>query len=348
MAARRLIFIAVIGVTLLAAAAIVGVLLLSGSTPDETSGDPALRRPTGSAPGPELPQPPDEAPRSASPAAPKPPGVVPTGPNVIIARVVDDETGTPVLAFTVKRVPHDGRPALPRLAETPGRPQPMHTPGGVFHLESEKGRWDVVVQAAGYLPGELTDVAVPRPDGRPLELRLSHGPSITGMVYDDDKLGVQEVPVYLSVQKLALPGPPPAVSVAHTDSNGRYRFSPLPAGVYTVAVLEPNGPDHVVDIVLDRGTAEVPIYMSPRHQVVAQVQDAAGQPVAGAVVELRAPGSVATESTNAAGQARLRFLKPGRYDVRISREGYADLSTTADLVGGSGEVVFWYTLRAPP
>jgi len=103
-----------------------------------------------------------------------------------------------------------------------------------------------------------------------------------------------------------------------------------------------------VDIALDHGTAEVPIYLSPRHQVVAQVQDAGGKPLAGAQVELRAPGTVATESTNAAGQARLRFLKPGHYDVRISREGCADLRDTIDLAGGSGEVIFWYTLRAAP
>ena len=348
MAARRLLFVAVLGVTLLAAAAIVAVLLLTDSAPDEHSADPALQRPASAAPGPELPQPTDAGPLSAVPPPPPKSTVIPSGPNVIIARVVDDETGEPVTAFSVKRVPHDGRPAPPRLAETPGRPQPMSAPGGVFHLESEKGRWDVVVQAAGYLPGELVDVAIPRPDTRPLELRLSHGPSITGLVYDDDKLGVQDAPVFLTVQKLALPGPPPAVTVTRTDSNGRYRFSALPAGVYTVSVLEPKSLDHVVDIVLDRGTAEVPIYMSARHQVVAQVKDIGGQPVDGAVVELRAPGAVATESTNAAGQARLRFLKPGRYEVRVSREGFAELKETIDLTGASGELVFWYTLRPAP
>jgi hypothetical protein len=348
MAARRLLLVAVLGATLLVGAAIVGFLVLASPPEDETSNDPALRRPAFTAGAPELPRPADADPLGAAPAPPPAATVIPTGPNVIIARVVDDETGAPVLAFSVKRVPHDGRPAAPRLAETPGRPQPMRAPGGVFHLESEKGRWDVVVLAAGYLPGELYDVAVPRPDSKPLELRLSHGPSITGIVYDDEKMGVQDVAVFLKVQKLAMPGPGPAVSLVRTDSEGRYRFSPLPAGVYTVAVVEPDSLDRVVDIVLDRGTAEVPVYVSPRHQVVIQVNGSGGQPLAGAQVELRAPGAVASEQTNGAGQARLRFLKAGRYAVRVSGEGHADLNETIDLVGASGEVVFWYTLRAAP
>jgi hypothetical protein len=245
-------------------------------------------------------------------------------------------------------VPHDGRPAFPRLSETPGRPEPTRAPAGVFHLESTKGRWDVVVQAAGYLPGELSDVIIPRPDTKPLELRLSHGPSITGLAFDDNNLGVADIPMFLKVQKLAGDDPPPASSIARTDSTGRFRFSPLPAGVYTVSALEPGGLDHTVDIALERGTAEIQVYVAPRHQLTAAVRDTDGRPVADAEVELRSVDAIASERTNAAGQARLRFLKPGHYDVKVSHEGYAELRDTLDLVGPSGEIVRWFTVLAAP
>jgi hypothetical protein len=346
MAARRLLLFAVLGAVLLAAVAIVAVLALGGS--DDDTGAPLQRLPAAGSAPPELPQPEDTGPVTAAPAPPRQPGVIPTGPNVIIARVVDDESGAPVPAFTIKSVPHDGRPALPRLAETPGRPQPTSNPAGIFHLESGKGRWDVVVQAAGYQPGELSDIVVPRPDGKPLELRLSHGPSITGLVYDDQNLGVPDVPVFLSVTKLAGADKPPTVTLARSDAAGRFRFSPLPPGVYAVSVLEPDSADRVTGVALDRGTVEVPLHVSPRHQVVASVRDAEGRPLADAQVELRAAGSIATETSNAAGQARLRFLKPGRYDVRVTHEGFEDLNATLELLGPSGEVVQWYTLRAAP
>jgi len=224
----------------------------------------------------------------------------------------------------------------------------VHAVAGIFRLERSKGRWDVVVQAATYLPGELLDVEIPRPDARPLELRLSHGPSITGLVYDANNMGVPDVPVFLHVQRLALDGPAPKNAIARTDATGRFRFSPLPAGLYGLSVLEPDSTDTVNDIALDHGTAEVSLYLAPRHQVLAAVHDAWGRPVRGAHVELRGTDSMDSEATNDAGQAQLRYLKPGHYDVKVTREGYVELADAVELDGRSSDLVRWYTLQEAP
>jgi len=351
MSQHRSIVIAVLGITCLLVAALVGVLTLGGPAPLEPdSGARLIGRGDGVAPEAPLPEPiAGRAPGAASAPAPLHlQATPPSGPNIIIGRVLDEETGAPVTAFTLKAVPHDGRPPLPRLDEVPGKPQPVHAVAGIFRLERTKGRWDVVVQAATFLPGELLDVEIPRPDARPLELRLSHGPSITGLVYDDSNMGVPDVPVFLHVQRLAVDGPQPKASIARTDAAGRFRFSPLPAGLYGLSVLEPDSADKVNDIALDHGTAEVSLYVAPRYEVTAAVRDAWGRPVRDAHVELRGTNSMDSEATNAAGQAELRFLKPGHYDVKVTRDGYAELADALDLDGRSGAVVRWYTLLEAP
>jgi len=348
---QRPIVIGVLGLTVLLVAALVGVLTLGGQpTLEDERGTGLIRSTTASGGEAALPDPgTGPTPQAAvAPAPLRPTGAPPVGPNVIFARVLDDETGAPVTAFSIKAVPHDGRPPLPRLADEPENPQPVRAPAGIFRLERSKGRWDVVVQAGGYLPGELLDVEIPRPDLHPLELRLSHGPSITGLVYDDSNVGVADVPVFLEVERLAQAGPPPRISVARTDAAGRFRFSPLPAGLYSLSVLEPDSTDRVSDIALDHGTAEVAIYVAPRHQVVAAVRDAWGRPVRDAHVELRGPETSASESTNAAGHAQLRFLKPGHYDVRVFRDGYIEQADAVDLDARSGELVRTYTLQEAP
>jgi hypothetical protein len=343
---RSLVFAGLVA-TLALVAALVGVLALSQPEPEADGAPAALVGPraTPAAPA-RLPEPP----LAAAEAQPKRPAESPrvtaaiAGPNVIAARVLDDETGHPVTAFSVKAVPHGDTPAIGRLSEEPGKPQPVKAVSGIVRIECRPGTWDVVVQAAGYLPGELTAVAVPRPDARPLELRLSHGPSLTGTLVDDAGQAIPDAPVFLHVQRLDGPDKPPRNALATTDHAGRFRFSPLPQGLYAVSAIEPDGRDRVGDLPVGRGTTDTTLVMAPRNQLLAAVRDAWGRPVRDAQVELRGDDVLASEATNAAGQARLRFLQPGRYAVRVTREGYADLEEPLALEGASGELVRWFTL----
>ena len=58
--------------------------------------------------------------------------------------------------------------------------------------------------------------------------------------------------------------------------------------------------------------------------------------------------SMDSEATNDAGQAQLRFLKPGHYDVKVTREGYVELADALELDGRSSDLVRWYTLQEAP
>lgn len=340
---------ALLAATLLLVAGLGLVLTLDGASPaeDDPTGELISRRPGGARPA-ELPTAALDAPLPAAPAVPaplRPETMPPPGPDVLGARVLDDETGAPVPAFSVKAVPHDGTPPLPRLASAPENPQPVRTPSGVFRLHKPPGRWDVVVQAPGYLPGELLDVALPRPDLALLELRLARGPCIAGVVRDDSGLPVADAPLFLEILRLEQPGPPPRTAMARSDEVGRFRFGPLPPGLYSICALEPGSADRTPNVPVSRGTTAIEVWIAPRNQFVAAVSDAWGRPLAGAVVELRGPGVVASEATNDAGQARLRFLKPGRYDLSITHPGHAPLAEPLELQGRSGEIVRWYTLR---
>src|SRR5262249_39208905 len=151
------------------------------------------------------------------------------------------QTGAAVTAFSVLVLPHDGTPPIPRADDDATRTEnftPVVSAAGLFKTESKAGHWDVVVRAAGYLPAAAEDVVVPPVDTRALAIVVSHGPSITGLVYGDDGLPVPDVPVFLSAEKLVTPGDLGA-TVARTGGDGRFRFSPLPAGTFAVTALEP-------------------------------------------------------------------------------------------------------------
>jgi hypothetical protein len=203
----------------------------------------------------------------------------------------------------------------------------------------------VIVRAAGYLPGVLPDVTMPATSLKAIPLPLSHGPSITGIVYDDTRSPVVDVPVFLHVTRLFSDAAPPKVTVARTGSDGRFRFSPLTAGDYGLSLLEPdNQADRLLSVIVSQGTTDVSMYLAPRHQVVIAVQDNRGRPVSDANVELRSSGRLATSRTLPSGHAVLRYLPDGEYAVSVRREGYEPLEESLQLQGGQGEQVRWYTL----
>ena len=341
----------ILGVVLVGA--LVGVLwwsLFPGDGPPPEAGGqpllphgpaPAVNRQEAAAPEPDT--------LKATTAQPLEAPVVALGPNVIAVRVVDADTRKPITSYTVSVLPHDGTPPIPRATDRATRtevPTPVRSTTGIFKADRAKGTWDVVVQAADYLPASA-EVPVPAMDAKPIEILLSHGPSLTGLVHDDDGLPVQDIPVFLSVERGG-EGLPRA-TVARTGSDGRFRFSPLPKGVYGVALLEPdNRVDRVGNLNVDEGTTDIAIYLTPRHNLVINVKDRDGRPVTGAQVSLTGGPSAASARTEASGQARLRHMSDGVYTVSISGEGFENLEDEVVLEGGSGEMLRWFTLQPAP
>ncbi len=288
------------------------------------------------------------APTIASAPAPRQSLVLPPqrlGAPFLVLAVVDDETGSPVSPFDVTILPYSADPPLERMLSTEVLPVPFRGPSGVFRRDCPSGRWDVVVRAPGYLPGVLPDVIMPPELPGAIPLRLSHGPSIVGLVYDETRSPVADVPVFLEVVRLFNEVKPPQALVAHTGGDGRFRFSPLPAGDYSITLLEPgNDLDRLRSVNVNQGTTEVSLFLSPRHQIVVTVRDNYGRPVSEAEIELRSSAKFASSRTQDAGQAVLRFLPDGDYEVAVKREGYESISDSLTLQGGQGEQLRWFTL----
>ena len=337
--------------------AMVAVLYLALRPPlDSGPAAPPAALPERGAPatGPALPAVEGQEPAASEPL-PTPAGtsVERLGPNAIVGRVVDDATGRPVDAFHVDVLPWEAGPApLERLAAAHDRPErstPFKDGSGIFRIERTPGRWDVIVHADGYLPGVLGDVTVPREDAQPTEIRMLHGPSLTGLVSDAEGRPAPEVPVFLHVTRQFTDEPPPRIALAHTDTLGRFRFSPLPPGEYAISLLEQdNAVDRLTGLRVESGTVDVSLPMQPRHQLVILVQDEAGRPIQDALVELSGAGRLASDRSNAAGQAVVRYLADGDYELSIEREGYEPLRETLPLEGGAGERMNWFRLTRAP
>lgn len=281
------------------------------------------------------------------PPAPIDAPVLPIGPKMIIGRVLDELTGAPITAFQITILPHSSEPALERMLRAEINPVPVRATSGIFRFKRDRGRWDVVVIAPGYEPYVLNDVSVPRTDGTPTDIRLSHGLSLTGLVHDQHNLPVVDARVFLKVTQLFDDVAPPKRLIAKTDQHGRFRFSPLPAGEYSLTVLEPDNPtDRVSGILVEGGTTDITVFLAPRHQLIVSVQDSYGRPVRGAMVQATSPGQHASGRTSLSGQVLLNWLQDGIYAVTVSRAGYRTEHGEVLLAGGQGDMVRWFTLRA--
>jgi hypothetical protein len=337
--------------------ALVAVLYLALRPPlDSGEESPAARLPpyAGQVAGGELPPVNTDEQLGGAPE-PVPQPIAPVeqlGPNAILGRVVDAATGQPVTDFRVDVLPWEASPPLERLAaahDRPERSKPFKSGAGIFRIERDPGRWDVIVSAAGYLPAVLGDVAVPGQSEQPAEVRMDHGPSLVGLVSGAQGFPAPDVPVFLHVTRQFTDAPPPEVTVARTDILGRFRFSPLPPGEYAVSLLElDNTIDRLAGLRVEAGTVDVSLALQPRHQVVIRVTDDAQRPIEGAQVELTGGASSASERTLASGQAVLPYLADGDYELSIERDGYEPLRDRLQLQGGFSESVRTFRLMRPP
>jgi hypothetical protein len=348
---KRLLPLVALAASTVLVVALVGVLVLAlGDEEQAQDGEPSLVRPApGTVPGqlPEVSAPAGDVAAAVQPPTPIDTPITQIGPEMIIGRVLDELTGEPVAAFQVTILPHASEPALERLERAEVNPVPVRAPSGIFRFERDPGRWDVVVRAPTYEPFVLSDVRVPREDGTPTDIALSHGPSLTGLVHDQHNFAVANAQVFLKVSRLFDDAPRPKRLTTRTDEHGRFRFSPLPAGEYALTLLEPDNPtDRLGGILVDGGTTDVTVFLAPRHKLIVSVQDGYGRPVRGAGVELSSADQHANGRTSPSGQVLLNWLQDGVYSVTVGREGYETIHEEIVLEGGQSEMVRWFTLRS--
>ena len=270
------------------------------------------------------------------------------GPDSVIGRVVDGATDEVLPDFQVHVFPaRSDLDPMSRFGEV--GPEAFHHREGVFRIPQEPGEYDVVVIAPGFQPSVIRDWVVPALDGRPVRIPLDRGPGISGTVIDayngQPLIGVA---VYLHVVRLD--NPDDVVTQrrrAITQHDGRYSFSPLPSGQYSLSLLEPdNRIDFASQIWVGTGTSLRDLYLLPRHTVVFQVHEIDGRPAPGARVTLQGNGTSRSEVANETGQLFMEHLLDGSYSVEVRHEGFESVREELFLEGGAGQHMSHLYLRA--
>lgn len=258
------------------------------------------------------------------------------GPERITLAVRDAQTGRPVPQFQLNVVPFAEGDPLTRLGLA--ERQPIRRRDGIFGVDKDPGHYDVVVLAPGYQPEVLRDVEVPALDARPLTVLLDRGPGIAGTVYDSDGLRRGGVAVFLGVTRLYdEDAEPPTLRRVSTGLDGGFSFSPLPAGEYSLSLLEPDNPvDRVAGVRVATGTTRLELLLSARHRLTVQVESHEGRPLSDVRVELRSGGHFASGVTNRAGIALLDDLPDGDYELIARHPLYEEQSEAVELIGGMG------------
>lgn len=206
---------------------------------------------------------------------------------------------------------------------------------GAFRLRAYRsGRFQVAASHPDFKSARV-DVTVP---GRDVRLVLSPGAELTGEVVD--ARGTPLAGARVALQRGAA-GARWVEASADTDARGRFSLRGLEAGRYAVSATHGQDEDQRVAAPVDaevaeRAEARVRLVVLDGLPVAGSVVDTAGQPVPDAFVSLRPePGENGrvggplphvywTVRSGQDGRFSARYLPPGRYSLRASKEGYDD------------------------
>ncbi len=263
-------------------------------------------------------------------------------PRALAGRVVDRETRRPIAGALA----WDDRQPW-RAAASGAR--------GEFTLQlAARGRVRLNAAAGGSVPADALDVAADDGAARGTAIALAPASAIEGTVRDAKGRPVAGATVGVKEHAEPTPGemhivirrgedaPGPA---ARSDERGHYRVAPLAPGAWDVDVTAPGFARRALvvrDLEPYRTKGGVDVELVAGAAVTGRIVDGASRPIAGATIELKAAPAARGEgrtmmfggdddahdpptvtATDHDGRFRLPGLAAGRYDVFVTRSGFA-------------------------
>ena len=280
--------------------------------------------------------------------------------------VLDDASGLPVAGAVVVSETDAPLQILPiadaeSAAEASLLPLAHTGPDGGFVLEDLSSAAHVLrATAPGYAPAWRGPLAVV--DALPIELRLSAGGRLEGLVSNDAGAPVEGGLLILSITDFGAAHPLMSYAMAFTGADGRYRIDDLPEGDWPLLSFGRPGPGMPLDpelgfVHIAPGEVTRRDFAEERAGVRLEgvLTGSDGQPAAGSAVWLiQAEGGPDMVSTTTDGEGRYAFegLAPRVYALFLSRGvppdmillGDVDLRSGADVLdlrlalGGAGLV----------
>ena len=262
---------------------------------------------------------------AASAQAPQPP--IPTGPHVVLGRVVDIGTGAPIGAATVTLMGYVDAAGRTTATVPPGREREvpavrhvMATADGYFVFHNlPAGQYALGTRAFGYVSSDYPPHIVAIVDGERLAnvvLRLWKYAAIGGRVIDERGEPVTGMPV-TALRRQSIGGAlvlRRETAEVTTDDRGMYRISQLPPGEYVVGVLAtaaalPAGLAGEIDAVASNSSALFALTSELRRSGFFEARSGVGQRVGDVVLQRSGPSLPLSPSGRPMGYANT--LHPG-------------------------------------
>jgi protocatechuate 3,4-dioxygenase beta subunit len=268
-------------------------------------------------------------------------------PNArILGRVVDEESGQPIAAFTVGLSPTADGATVPYHMKKPFGP-PKSQDGSFEYVDVRPGTYFLIAEATGFAGGRSEQIVIGQSERREgVEIKLSRGATVRGKVVDAQGKTVADATVTLEAAS-ATTGPGAAfmniftsqlrrdVKETRTLPDGTYRLPNILDGRYTLKVRHPDfGPfdDPNAFDVPKKGEVERPdVNLARGGGVRGRVltKDGAPDPQAMVTISPTVAGSAFNQrqaNTDTDGRFEVSGLAPGEYRVVVGmRGGQVDL-----------------------
>lgn len=281
------------------------------------------------------PEPTKVKPKAQTSSAPKP--VLKAAPRVLEG-VVKAPDGKPVEGARVTYQAEEGLfGSLPATMKTDA--------SGRFRAELKTGaRLSVRVEAKGFGSRVLESV---RP-GSPITITLDRGRTLEGTIRDSAGQPVPgaRVEARATMAVSMLWDPTVGQASARSDAQGRYRLEGLEPALFTItAALAGVGQASRSNV---RPVGRVDLVLGPASGLTGEVVDAAGRPVAGAVVRAEKPpfGEGDADTTDALGRFLMPGLSPGNYHVAAKHPDFAPGLAPEVVVAAASEAQVQLVLDA--